>query len=257
MALKQKFYCYMVLLLICFAAIAVASAQTPATTTDTTTTAAAGQPQKTSEQQALERKALALLDELAGGADALRLPENRALVRASVADILWTHDEKRARALFKDAIFGLVETTPADADDSDESFEMGFGMMAKQMTMQLRSEVLQMIAAHDARLALEYLRATRPPASPAATLASKRYGLPDTESQTELALAAQMATSEPKQALEVAEESLSHGISSQLPDIVFKLEKKDRAAATKLATDIVKKLRAENFHSRMVRRAWR
>jgi len=247
MALKQKFYCYMLLLSTCFAAIAVASAQTPATTSDTTTTAAAGQPQKTSEQQALERKALALLDELAGGADALRRPENRALVRASVADILWTHDEKRARALFKDAIFGLVETTPADADDSDESFEMGFGMMAKQMTMQLRSEVLQMIAAHDARLALEYLRATRPPASPAATLASKRYGLPDTESQTELALAAQMATSEPKQALEVAEESLSHGISSQLPDIVEKLGKKDRDAATKLATDIVKKLRAENL----------
>ncbi len=249
MALKQKIYCYMLLLLICFVATVVASAQTPATGADATaaTTATADQPQKTSEQQALERKALALLDELAGGADALRLPENRALVRASVADILWTHDEKRARALFKDAMSGLVEATPAAADDSDESFEMGFGLMAKQMTMQLRSEVLQMIAAHDARLALEYLRATRPPASGAATLASKRYGLADTESQTELALAAQIATSEPKQALEVAEESLSHGISSQLPDIVLKLEKKDHESAAKLAADIVKKLRSENL----------
>jgi len=247
MTLKQKFYCYTLLLLICFAAAFVASAQTPATATGATTTTAASQPQKTSEQQALERKALALLDELAGGADVLRLPENRALVRASVADILWTYDEKRARALFKDALAGLIETTPADADDSDESFEMGFGIMVKQMKMQLRSELLQMVAAHDARLALEYLRATRPPASSAATLASKRYGLADTESQTELALAAQMATSEPKQALEVAEESLSHGVSSQLPDIVLKLEKKDHEAATKLATDIVKKLRTENF----------
>ncbi len=97
MTLKQKIRCYMLLLLICSAAAFVASAQTPATATDaTTTTTTTGQPQKTSEQQALERKALALLDELAGGADALRLPENRALVRASVADILWTHDEKRA-----------------------------------------------------------------------------------------------------------------------------------------------------------------
>ncbi|MGI8655150.1 MAG: hypothetical protein ACR2LC_08025 [Pyrinomonadaceae bacterium] len=250
MTLKQKIRCYMLLLLICSAAAFVASAQTPATATDaTTTTTTTGQPQKTSEQQALERKALALLDELAGGADTLRLPENRALVRASIADILWTHDEKRARALFKDAIFGISETTPAAADDADESFEMGFGMMAKQMKMQLRSEVLQMIASHDARLALEYLRATRPPASSAATLASKRYGLPDTESQTELSLAEQMATSEPKQALEVAEESLSRGISPQLPDIVLKLEKKDHEAAAKLATDIVKKLRTENLTS--------
>lgn len=252
MALIQKIRCYMLLLLICSAAAFVASAQTPATATDatTTTTTTGQQPQKTSEQQALERKALALLDELAGGADALRLPENRALVRASIADILWTHDEKRARALFKDAIFGLSETTPADADDADESFEMGFGMMAKQMKMQLRSEVLQMIASHDARLALEYLRATRPPpASSAATLASKRYGLPDTESQTELTLAAQMATSDPKQALEVAEESLSHNVSSQLPDIIRKLQKKDQDAATKLAADTVKKLRSENLTS--------
>lgn len=251
MTLKQKIRCYMLLLLICSAAAFVASAQTPATATDaTTTTTTTGQPQKTSEQQALERKALALLNELAGGADALRLPENRALVRASIADILWTHGEKRARALFKDAIFGLSETTPADADDADESFEMGFGMMAKQMKMQLRSEVLQMIASHDARLALEYLRATRPPpASGAATLASKRYGLPDTESQTELALATQMASSDPKQALEVAEESLSRGISPQLPDIIRKLQKKDQDAATKLAADTVKKLRSENLTS--------
>jgi hypothetical protein len=249
MTLKQKIRCYMLLLLTCSAAAFVASAQTPATATDATTTTT-GQPQKTSEQQqALERKALALLDELAGGADALRLPENRALVRASIADILWTHDEKRARSLFKESLSSLTEATNAAAatDDADESSEMGFGMMAKQMTLQLRGEVLQIIAAHDARLALDYLRATRPPASSTATLASKRYGLPDTESQTELALAAQMATSEPKQALEVAEESLSRGISPQLPDIVLKLEKKDHEAAAKLATDIVKKLRTENL----------
>src|SRR5947209_17116912 len=52
----------------------------------------------------LERKTFALLDEVISSAGALKLPENRALVLSSAADLLWTRDDKRARALFKEAI---------------------------------------------------------------------------------------------------------------------------------------------------------
>lgn len=238
MALKQFCYCLLLSssLLLFIAADTIAQA---------TTNATASQEQKTSEHQELEKKALALLNEIAGGADTLRLAENRALVRASVADILWTHDEKRARALFKDAISDLIETASATTDDADDA--SGFGYMSKQTTAQLRGEVLQIIAAHDARLALEYLRATRPAESSAASLARKRYGQYDPEPQLELTLAAQMVASDPQRALEAAEESLARGVSTQLPDIVGKLQKKDPDAAAKLVTDIIKKLRAENL----------
>jgi len=240
MTLKQFFYCLLLscLLLSFTAADVVAQA--------TTTNATASQGQKTSEHQELEKKALALLDEIAGGADALRLAENRALVRASVADILWAHDEKRARSLFKDAISDLIETAGATIDTDEPS---GFGFMSKQMTAQLRGEVLQIIAAHDARLALEYLRATRPAASATTAFAKQRYGQYDPEPQLELTLAAQMAASDPQRALEAAEESLARNVSSQLPDIVEKLQRKDPEAAAKLVTDIVKKLRTENLTS--------
>src|SRR3954462_2576107 len=55
----------------------------------------------------LERKTLALLDEIIGSASTLKLPENRALVLSSSADLLWARDEKRARSLFKEALNNL------------------------------------------------------------------------------------------------------------------------------------------------------
>src|SRR2546425_73115 len=46
----------------------------------------------------LDRKTLALLDEIVGGAWSLKLPENRSFVLAATADLLWERDEKRARS---------------------------------------------------------------------------------------------------------------------------------------------------------------
>src|SRR3954471_4063177 len=55
----------------------------------------------------LERKTLALLDNIITSAQTLKLPENRALVFSSAADLIWARDEKRARALFKEALNNL------------------------------------------------------------------------------------------------------------------------------------------------------
>ena len=58
----------------------------------------------------LEKKTFALLDEVITGASVLKLPENRLIIQASAADLLWQRDEKRARALFKSALDNLLET---------------------------------------------------------------------------------------------------------------------------------------------------
>src|SRR5258708_2287956 len=72
------------------------------------------------KRQELERKTLAMLDEVANQALSLRLPENRSLVLAAAADLLWTHDEKRARNLFWDALNNLTSTNnPSTADTKD------------------------------------------------------------------------------------------------------------------------------------------
>src|SRR6266852_1256596 len=62
------------------------------------------------KRQELERKTLGLLDEIVAGAWSLKLPENRSFVLAAAADSIWTHDEKRARNLFWDALNSLSST---------------------------------------------------------------------------------------------------------------------------------------------------
>ena len=69
-------------------------------------------------REILQRKAYVLVDEIANGALSLKLPENRSFIIASAAELMWDHDEKRARNLFWDAVNTLnliVNALPADA----------------------------------------------------------------------------------------------------------------------------------------------
>src|ERR1043166_876974 len=78
--------------------------------------------QKEAEQrQELERKTFALVDEIVSGAWGLKVPENRSFIQASAADLLWKHDENRARTLFWDALnsLGLQTDTSDDAITKD------------------------------------------------------------------------------------------------------------------------------------------
>jgi hypothetical protein len=55
------------------------------------------------EKEALDKKTLALLNEVASAAWGLKLPENRIFIMANTADLLWPFDEKRAQSLPRSA----------------------------------------------------------------------------------------------------------------------------------------------------------
>jgi dsDNA-binding SOS-regulon protein len=195
----------------------------------------------------LERKTFLLLDEIVTSAPTLKLPENRALVQSSAADLLWTRDEKRARALFREALDNLREAAPKQSGKmSDEQ------RRAYQMWLQQRKEVLQIVARRDADYALELLRATRSqiPQGQTASLLQ-----PNEEDRLEQSLAIQVATSDPKRALALAEENLSKGLSFELLNLLSQLNSKDKDLARQLATDIIGKLRSENL-ARNPEAAW-
>src|SRR5262245_13079710 len=63
------------------------------------------EPQQTEEEKKvakeLEKKALALIDEMIGEAMALRLVENRVHILIGALGVLWARNENRARALFR------------------------------------------------------------------------------------------------------------------------------------------------------------
>jgi hypothetical protein len=184
---------------------------------------------------AVQQKALKLLESLAGQVDTLRSPENRARIGSNIGEMLWTHDERRARNLFAAAAEDLrtLNNTDLEGSGRDESL---------RAYSHLRSNIVTRIAKHDPELALEFLRSTRLP--PDAKMA---YDLKDVDRALELQLAAQVASKNPQLALKLAQQSLARGFSGDLMPALVQLSQKDKAAATSLYTAIVDRLKSTNL----------
>jgi len=193
--------------------------------------------EKAKARKELERKALSLLDETLQGAQALKLAENRATLRAQAADLLWARDEKRARALFREAVSDIV----AAMSNADAMRERGW------VFTNLRTQLLYGVASRDAQFALELLRESRPQSE---EVAAPLYGDPDQELRLEQALVAMVVESDPKAALRLAEESLSKGVTYGALSALGGLRVKDPEAATRFAGEIVAKLMGEDLAAR-------
>src|SRR5437870_7922558 len=189
-------------------------------------------------QKENERKALALLDDVITGVPGLKLPENRAAILTTSADLLWMHDEKRARSLFRDAVNTLVEAF------NDAPSEVSGRYNSQWVIFQSRYQTISMVARHDPQLALELLQASHPPASadPASDTQVRNQ-----ERQLEQNIAMQAAANDPKKALQIAEESLAKGFSYSLIGLLQQLQQKDPDAATQFAGEIIGKLKNENL----------
>lgn len=191
------------------------------------------------KKESVEKKALALVDETVKEIASLRLADNRIRMFALAGDVLWEKDEKRARVLFKQAMSGFADIPEPAAPGSSDHLAITQNMSLMQYRAQLRQEVVQMIARRDAKLARDFLRETkRAPMNP---------GGYDEELQWELSLASQIATTEPKQALQIAEESLEKGLSHELIGLYFKLKPKEGEAAEKLLSGIMKMLKSTDL----------
>jgi hypothetical protein len=187
----------------------------------------------------LERKAVGLVEDALAEAQSLKLVENRVRAQTTAARLLWPRDPKAARAAFKAAADSVAELNAAVDPEDPQLYNDA------QTVAQLRSELINTAAPFDASLALEFLRATRPTYTEA--LAAAGYGQPWQEQSLEMNIVVNIATQEPQRALELAEESLSKGVSMSLLNVVQQLRMKEPAAATKLTVDIVHRLRAEDL----------
>lgn len=201
------------------------------------------------KKQQLERKAYVLADEIANGGLSLKLPENRLYVLAAAADLLWEHNEPRARNLFWDALNTLtLMVTPAvnsenekgskpSAKDKEQAQSQYFLVFA------LRQELLQRVARRDAQLALDMLRSSRqPPLEPT----NSSFQVPG-DGELEQQIAAEVTERDPQRALQLARESLAKGLSFQLFNPLHRLNQKDAELGTKFAGEIINKLRGRNL----------
>lgn len=211
-------------LLICFSARAQES--TPLSGLDESAAAAA-----------VRKKAMNLLVSVAGQVDSLRSAENRARIGSNLGDLLWEHDEKRARTLFaavaEDIKSGFNET---DTEDAAQVHTM-------QVFWRLRSDTLGRIAKHDPELALEFLRGTRIPEE----AQFPRYLMDDNEEALELRLASQIAAKNPQLALKLGRQSLAEGFTSEVLSFLSDLRRKDKETSLAFYKEIVEKLKSTNL----------
>lgn len=191
-------------------------------------------------QAELAKKAIALLEELISEAASLRLIENRVHVLTTAAELLWKRDETRARALLREAMNQFYDLETPAAPTNPRSYQLW------EARAGLRQQLLQLLAAREPKLALEFLRATRPAAPKSALDELSAY---DFEQQFERQLALRLAENDPQEALRLARETLSREVDPQVVEIWSSLQKKDPAAANQLVAEIVAKLKTSDWNN--------
>ena len=125
------------------------------------------EPQQTEEEKKaakeLEKKALALIDEMVADTASLRLAENRVHILTGASDILWTRDEEKARALVREAmdqaVANMREAKEKAAQEDSQYFDSRYPR--RYNTTYLRHMVLNLLTRRDPKLALEFLQLTR------------------------------------------------------------------------------------------------
>lgn len=185
---------------------------------------------------ALREKAFALLESLAGQVNSLQSGENRARLNSNIAGSLWTHDEKRARAL----LISVEEDIRAGLVNQD-----GEGLRDAHTVMvflRLREDTIERIAKHDPALAFAFFKAT-------ALISDKRlpYGAAERETALELRLAKDVAAANPEIALTFGRRSLERGLSTELLSVLKQLNKGHKDHALILYKEILSKLRDTDF----------
>ena len=196
------------------------------------------------KRRELEKKTLALLNDVASSAYSLKLPENRIFVLTSAADLLWTFDAKRARNLYWEAInaLGLIATPSRRTGETLSREERIKAQQAYLSVYSLRRTVLRQVARRDPQLALEMLRATRqsPPKD-----SKPESSFPD-DQRLEQDIATEVAARDPAYALQLARESLGKGLSFELLRLIQQLNEKDSEKASQFAGEVITKLRLTN-----------
>jgi hypothetical protein len=192
-------------------------------------------------QENLKNQALALLAEIEGVIPELRVPQTRIRTQLRAAQMLWDADEKRALKYMTDAITGVKELR-ANADPDTREYIKTYHAIAS-----LRYEIIQALIQRQPEMALTFLRSVPPLDDPYTHNMRMQQG--SHEASLEAQIANQIASKDPKRALEIARESLKSRYSSSLISTVQNLRRQHPEMAAELASDIATKLLSEKNKS--------
>jgi len=200
-------------------------------------------------EPANRKKSFDLIETISGQIGNLQSPANRINVECIVADLLWTGDEKRARALFKSASAELASLV-ATIDVGDQQAYQEVSSFNQQ-----RQQVIDRVARHDPELALSILRETR--LLPADADSGSNW-ISTNENNLELHLATLIARQDPARALKLAHKSLASGVSYGVIGFLNELQQKDPRSAQALYREMVDRIKTEDLaqNQQLANAAW-
>ena len=179
----------------------------------------------------LKAKAYELLESLATQIGTLQSAENRARIGSNIADSIWSHDEKRARALFvavgQDIRWGLA---PPESNDRQSQLTL-------TVFLQLRADTIDRIAKYDPEFAFEFFKATEPAADERMPAVAR-----EKERALALRLGKQVANANPEIALKLGRIALANGLSGDLLTLLRPLLRKHREQGVTLYKETVEKV---------------
>src|SRR5207249_1767318 len=144
---------------------------------------------------------------VARAADQFRRPATRAALLIKAAQQLWDSVEVHARRFMEQAIDNVRQVV-ANADINDTNYFQTF-----HSTMQLRSQVVDALVAHDPEMALDLRHSTGTlvnPEGPRGDAQSNR------ELQLELSIANRISSKDPRSAFRMADDTLKRGVSMNI-----------------------------------------
>jgi hypothetical protein len=199
----------------------------------------------------LEEKALQMLEQTVGEANSLKLPQNKAVVYGILGDLFWRFDIKKSRELFRltgteinNYYLDVEKERRENEDKPADAFD----------PMDVRAEVLNVVAIRDPELALEILVQTRPTA---VSEAMARMNQPtvdpigktvpsDARAQQEIQMEERFtlraASFDPERAAAAVKASLAKGISSGILPLLYTVYNSDPKKANYLAGTAVSKI---------------
>ena len=211
---------------------------------------------KEADTAAAERnkKLTAVVEQALGDTQNLRLAENRAFFFAQIGNLVWPIDQQRAAGLFQNAASELMSAQ--DYAESKRSSNPNSELLNGGST---RQQILNTIASHDARLALDLLVKTRPVAIQRAMLAETRPSskigndsggynyLVQNERSMEQNFYRMAADQDPEHAVQILKESLAKHLSNETYYQLERLAEKDPAAGREMASLTIDKLMAGGY----------
>ncbi len=194
---------------------------------------------KNKTQLELEKKAVAIAEEALLELSSLESSENQIVVLTLAADVFWTRDEKRARQMAQETA-AKIRAALNPTLESNEAVR-AYLVYPGNRYNRLRHDFLVMLARNDAAFAQELAANTRPlllvlsPANQSEQNQLRNWNFEERDLEQKIAF--QLAASNVSEAVKIARQSLTRGISQESLNLLRRLQIKNGEAASGFADE--------------------